>query len=286
MVSHLDQLRRLRALQRLDQVAPSPLGEQALLASLRADPELNPDLDAVRRSLGYLAEHDLVHLVEVPGVEWRAGQITEIGRLWLQTPEDLGLAIYSPAYQPPEAPDNRHGRVSSVETLPPEVRVWLDQELVRLGFRDYTGLARALANRGWSISRSAVHRYGAGLKAQIAEQTARAKEKAEIARALAGVFGDDAPAIVQGATGAALTAVMDAIAGQEYGTDRETLSSLVRVIPSLGRSFRDAERHKIEQAARRQSLQEAAERVDAAARERGLSTEDARFWRERVLMGM
>lgn len=46
---------------------------------------------------------------------------------------------------------------------------------------------------------------------------------------------------------------------------------------------RDQEIRKQE---REKSLQEAAERVDTAAQARGLSKEDARFWREQVLMGM
>lgn len=46
---------------------------------------------------------------------------------------------------------------------------------------------------------------------------------------------------------------------------------------------RDEEIRKQERA---KALQEAAERVDTAAQARGMSKEDARFWREKVLMGM
>ena len=282
MNNHRDKLRRLRILQQLQQTAPNPMGELALVNALRADPELEPTVDLVRGTLRYLYDYNLIKLVNVPKTDWLAGRITDDGLRWLESDNDAGFDIYTLGELPEPANDNRHGRVSSVETLPGEVKAWLDQELVRLGFRNYSDLTQVLTSQGYQISRSAVGRYGKTLKQRVQQQ----KEKAQVIRSLADVFEDDAPAIMQGAMGSALTAVMDAIQEGEYAAGKETLSKLVGVLPKLGQGFRNAERHKIEQETRRQTVNEAADQVEEVARAQGLDDDQARFWREKFLKGM
>ncbi|MBA1445859.1 MAG: hypothetical protein M3H12_18720 [Chromatiales bacterium] len=68
MADHRNKLRRLRILQRLSQVDPSPMGEVGLLGTLRADLELEPTLGLVRKSLHYLNDLGLVSIVEIDGV--------------------------------------------------------------------------------------------------------------------------------------------------------------------------------------------------------------------------
>lgn len=282
MTEHRDKLRRLRALQRLDMVRPNPMGEMALLEWLRTDPELNPTIELVRGTLRYLYEHNLVKLVKVPKVDWLAGRITDDGTRWLASDNDAGLAIYQLSELPEPANDDRRGKSSSIETLPTEVRIWFDQQLVTLGFRNYKELAQSLNDQGYKISRSAVGRYAKNLKSRIKQQ----KEKAEVIRSLADVFEGDAPAIMQGAMGSALTAVMDAIQEGEYSARKETLSKLVGVLPKLGQGFRNAERHKIEKETRKKTIEEAAQVVEETARAQGLGDDQARFWREKFLKGM
>ena len=55
--SYRNRLRRLRLLQSLYYAYPAPAGEGMLLALAKDDPELNPTIDRVRRSLQYL--HDI-----------------------------------------------------------------------------------------------------------------------------------------------------------------------------------------------------------------------------------
>lgn len=264
---HRDKLRRLRVLQRLEMVKPNPMGELAILEWLRTDPELKPTLELVRGTLRYLYDYNLVKLVKVPKVDWLAGRITDDGLRWLASDNDAGLAIYQLGELPEAANDNYHGQVSSIETLPAEVRIWLDQQLITLGFRNYTELAQSLNEQGYQISRSAVGRYAKNLKDRVKQQ----KEKAEVIRSLADVFEDDAPAIMQGAMGSALTAVMDAIQEGEYTAGKETLSKLVGVLPKLGQGFRNAERHKIERETRKQTIEEAALVVEETAKAQGMS---------------
>ncbi len=280
--NHQNKLRRLRVLQRLQQVAPNPMGELALLNWLRFDPELDPTIELIRETVQYLAEQQLVELLEVEGVDWIAAQLTVHGDGWLNNPEDLGLEIYNPGELPEPADDNYNGRVSSIEKLPPEVRAWLDQELVRLGFSNYTELTKSLNEQGWTISRSALGRYGKNYKEQVKQQ----RERADAIRNLAEVYQDDAPGIMTGAMGISLTAVMDAIQDGEYDYSKDTLSSLVSTLPRIGKGFRDAEKHKIEKEARRKTIEEAAQVVEETARAQGLDDEWATALREKFLKGM
>jgi hypothetical protein len=282
---HRTKLRRLRILQALAAVAPNPMGEQALLARLQVDHELDPDLARVRADLAYLDHSGLVRLVRVPSLDWRAARLTDAGRAWLTRPGDLGLEIHSPDYCPP-ARDGR-GRPSGVTALDPETRAWLDQELARGRYTD-KALAAELTARGYDLSYKAVNNYAKRKREMLADTRAKAEEKASAVRALAGFFSDEAdiPALLQSAQGFALMATVDAISAEQYNSDKDTLAGLVKALPALGRGFREIEKQKIEREARRKEREEAADRVDQAAHARGLGAEDAAFWRNKVLMGM
>lgn len=281
MTEHRDKLRRLRVLQRLAQITPNPMGEMAILNGLRADPQLEPTVERVRQSLHYLHEHDLVSLIYIDGTEWLAGQITDYGEAWLAAPGDTGLAIYSPGELPEPARSNRRGRVSSVDTLPPEVKAWLDQELVRLGFRDYDGLTAALHGQGWTISRTALGRYGK----QFKEEQKELKQTIEMAKAFAEVVGDDGAAMNRTLTALAQQELMSVVREGRYD-DEIKLPALVQAISQLNRSDVNTRKFQIEQAAKKKALEEAADRIEEAAVARGLTGEDAQFWRDKVLMGM
>lgn len=263
---HRDKLRRLRVLQRLAQVNPNPMGELALLDTLRTDAQLDPTVDLVRQTLTYLAGYGLVALVQAPGTAWLAGRITQDGLAWLRTPSDLGLDIYSPGELPPPANPNHRGRVSSIETLPVEVKAWLDQELVRMGFRDYSGLAQALKEQGHEISRSAIGRYGKSFK----EEQKRLKQSIEMAKAFAEVVGDDGAAMNQTLTALAQQELMAIVREGRYDEEIK-LPALVQSIAQLNRSDINTRKFQIEQAARRKALNDAADQAEQSLTGRGMS---------------
>ena len=49
---------------------------------------------------------------------------------------------------------------SSIEKLPEDVRRWLERALTENGFSGYVELETLLREKGYSISKSAIHRYG------------------------------------------------------------------------------------------------------------------------------
>lgn len=49
---------------------------------------------------------------------------------------------------------------STIEILPAPVKAWLDKALVEQNFSGYQALEAAMRERGYAISKSAIHRYG------------------------------------------------------------------------------------------------------------------------------
>ena len=88
---------------------------------------------------------------------------------------------------------------SKVLTLPPDVREALNTELTRRGFQDYDGLSEWLAERGFEISKSALHRYGSGFERRLATLQVASEQ----ARTIVSAMGDD-----EGRMGEALTSLV------------------------------------------------------------------------------
>ncbi|WP_024302236.1 DUF3486 family protein [Pseudogulbenkiania sp. MAI-1] len=68
---------------------------------------------------------------------------------------------------------------SKITALPPEVKAWLDSALVDGDFSGYEALAAELRDKGYDISKSAIHRYGQEFEdrlsaLKLASQQARA----------------------------------------------------------------------------------------------------------------
>ncbi|MDD5391192.1 MAG: DUF3486 family protein [Gallionellaceae bacterium] len=81
-------------------------------------------------------------------------------------------------------------RASKIMKLPPEVLEELNARLISGGFNDYEGLSDWLKEKGFDISRSAVHRHGSELEAEFQEAMADARRTRALAKA-ARESGDD-----------------------------------------------------------------------------------------------
>jgi hypothetical protein len=72
-------------------------------------------------------------------------------------------------------------QVSAVLSLPEDVRQWLDEELMTLRFSSYHWLSSELKAKGYTISKSALHRYCKTLRAK---QPRTAADSGQIVSAL------------------------------------------------------------------------------------------------------
>lgn len=78
-------------------------------------------------------------------------------------------------------------RRSKVLTLPPQLKEWLDAEMLRRGFADYEQLAADLKDRGADLGKSTLHRYGSAFEKRMAQL----KMASEQARALVDAAPDE-----------------------------------------------------------------------------------------------
>lgn len=75
-------------------------------------------------------------------------------------------------------------RRAAVDQLPADVRDELTAKLVGNGFSDYSGISEWLAEKGFSIKRSSLQRFGANLEAEFEAATQDARRSIELARAM------------------------------------------------------------------------------------------------------
>jgi hypothetical protein len=80
---------------------------------------------------------------------------------------------------------------SLVTVLPEEVKAALDQKMIRGGFGDYEGLSEWLAEQGYQISKSSLHRYGS----RFEERLGALALASEQAKAIATAAQDDGNAM-------------------------------------------------------------------------------------------
>ncbi|MDB1109722.1 MULTISPECIES: DUF3486 family protein [Pseudomonas] len=180
---------------------------------------------------------------------------------------------------------------NSVYDLPTEVREELNARLVGNGFQGYAGLAKWLEERGFKVSRSSVHRYGQDLQQDFEEAMGDVRKTQELARAMVSEQEDESGALID----ATARIVQDQLlrisiemrkAEHEPEKAAKHLASVTKALSQIGRLSLVQKKWASEVEARRAALEEAASRIDTAAKARGLTAEEASFWREQVLKGM
>ncbi len=166
---------------------------------------------------------------------------------------------------------------SKVDTLPAEVKGWLDKSLVVGNFAGYEILAAELKSRGYAVGKSSVHRYGSNLERKLAA----IKASTEAARVIAEAAPDDAGQLSGAVMGMIQTEVFNVLVNlqeleeSENGDDEKSkmaraklLSQLAKNIATLSRASVAQKKHEIEIRAKTQA---AADAVTKLARKGGLS---------------
>jgi len=119
-----------------------------------------------------------------------------------------------------------------VDTLPRELKEWLDAELATRGFSDYVQLAADLKQRGAEISKSALHRYGSKLE----ERMAQWRFSAEQARAIVATSPDDDGAMNEVLIRLTQDKLMNVLMDLEVDPEAVDVTKLTRAIGDLVRS--------------------------------------------------
>lgn len=179
---------------------------------------------------------------------------------------------------------------SKVESLPEDVRRWLERALTDSGFSGYEALEDMLRDKGYAISKSAIHRYGQ----KIERRFAAIKASTEAARLLTEGASDDQDARSEAVIALVQTELFESIINLQEATDEEVneadrlgmLSSAAKNIATLTRAsvnlkkFQSDMRAQIAREERERLLEEQKAKLDAMVSKGGVTLETRQAIRE------
>lgn len=162
---------------------------------------------------------------------------------------------------------------SKVLALPPEVKAWLDQALIENNFSQYELLSSALAERGHSIGKSALHEYGQNFEGRLAAlRTASEQAKAMVAAA-----PDDEGAVNEALMRLVQEQIFNSLMAQDGKVD---LAKMAKAVAELGRASVVQKKWQTEV---RERAEVAANAVEKIAKKGGLSAATREEMRREIL---
>jgi hypothetical protein len=178
---------------------------------------------------------------------------------------------------------------SSIGSLPKEVRAWLDSALIDGNFSRYEALEVALQEKGYLISKSAIHRYGMPLQRRLAA----IKASTEAARMLTEGAADDQDARSEAVIALVQTELFETLVNLQEATDEsikpeqrvKLLSTAAKNIATLSRASVNLKKYQadVRQAIRQELLNEQAQELEASFKAGGMNEEQVMFWRKKFL---
>jgi arginine repressor len=118
---------------------------------------------------------------------------------------------------------------SKVAGLPAEVKTWLDQCLAENNFSDYEALSAELTERGYAISKSALHRYGSDFESRLSAL----KLASEQAKAVVAAAPDEEGAVNEALTRMVQEQLFNLLLAGEGKVD---LAKVAKAVAELGRA--------------------------------------------------
>jgi len=168
---------------------------------------------------------------------------------------------------------------SKVYALPEGVRAWLDETLAGNGGQQFNALEKALRDKGFKISDSALQRYHAS---DLEPRLKALKLATESARTVAAAVGENDGTMLEALTGLCQERLFNLLLEVDPDdVNGEILAKLARAISNLAKASIDVKKYVSD--ARKKALTDAAEAVEKAAKQKGLSQDQVDFWRGMVL---
>ncbi len=177
-------------------------------------------------------------------------------------------------------------RRSNIDSLPTDVRHWLERALTDSNFSGYCQLEEMLAERGYSISKSAIHRYGQ----KIERRFAAIKASTEAARILTEGASDDQDARSEAVIALVQTEMFESIINLQDASEEDVspedriglLSKAAKNIATLARASVNQKKFRLEvqEEARKQLLAEQSKKLDALQKKGGVTAETQAAIRE------
>ncbi|MDG4949157.1 DUF3486 family protein [Actinobacillus equuli subsp. haemolyticus] len=174
---------------------------------------------------------------------------------------------------------------SSIDKLPEDVRHWLERALTENGFSGYVELEELLKEKGYQISKSAIHRYG-----QKIERRFRAiKDSTEAARIIAEGAEDKEDKRSEALMGLLQSSLFEALVDIEDAKEDEKMSPMEKfqALSFAGKNvaalIQASTKLKAYQAEVKERAETAAKEVEKVVKKGGLSDEVADEIRRKIL---
>lgn len=173
---------------------------------------------------------------------------------------------------------------SAIDQLSPDDKFWLDTWFKDKGFCGYVEIAEILMERGYSISKSSVHRYGQKLEQKLAAVQA----STQAAILIADAAPDDGDVRSQAVLSLIQTELFNAlIALQESNDPDADPSQRLALIAKCGKGIAEITKASVNQKKWmldvRDRAEKAAQAVDSIVKKGGLSAETAASIRAQIL---
>lgn len=166
-------------------------------------------------------------------------------------------------------------RRNKVLTLPPELKEWLDAELIKRGFADYAQLAADLRARGADVSASGLQRYGSPFERAMA----LSKIAAEQARALVDAIPDDQDKLGAAVIRVTQQKILNLLMETDIDPENVDVNKLFKNAAEIGKTsathkkFSLDARAAIEEATRKKLLDEQRAKLDAMGSKGGVTAD-------------
>lgn len=172
---------------------------------------------------------------------------------------------------------------AKINTLPDAVRRWLEQALIGNNFSGYQELETLLREKGYVISKSAIHRYGQ----QMERRMAAIRASTEAARQLVAAAPDDQDSRSEAVIAMVQQELFDAIFHLKVAEEEEDTRERINILSSAAKNIATLARASVNQKEFRYRIQQrvdaAAASVEKIARKGGLSSESVAALRREIL---
>lgn len=165
---------------------------------------------------------------------------------------------------------------SKVQQLPEDVRQALEQKLIGNGFSGYEPLADWLAEQGFEISKSALHRWGQDFE----ERVDALRMATQQAKAIVQASPDDEGAMTEALMRLMQERLFVALKDLQVDPQKVNIASIAKALAPIARASIAQKKYASEV---RERATAAAAAVDAAVKTAGLSADTARDLRNQIL---
>lgn len=165
------------------------------------------------------------------------------------------------------------GQRSKVLDLPAETRAELDMRLITGGFRGYEALEAWLGERGFTLGKSSIHRYGSRLEERVNALKVATDQAKALVEASPDQAGDMSEALMRLMQERLFSVLME----MEVDADKVDLAKIAKAFAPIIRSDIALKRHAAEWRAKAKAV------VEELAQAQGMGEEQAQFWMRKFL---